>query len=894
MQIRRWLRRAVVAAVVVLAASAGFSRLLRVGRVHRHLNARLEAAFGRPVEVGRFAFSLLDGPRLQAESVTVAEDPRFGREYFLRAERLTASPRWRLLAHGRFEFGTLSFTRPSLNLVRAADGHWNIESWLPPPARVASAAIAAQIGPGQPPAGVEPPTRLYRIEVDTGRINFKQGVDKHPFALVEVKGVLEQESAGRWRLDLEARPLRAAVTLQEAGTLRVRGRIAGTSARLQPADLVLTWQDASLADALRLARGKDYGVRGRLQVEINARSEAPGAGSAAAGESAQSEAHGARWSLAGTARLTDAHRWDLPKRPGDPALNLSVQAQWRTGDGFLEFSECLLEAPRSSVRTTGKIQWAPSLDPQLRLVSSKIDLADLLAWYRAFRPGVAEDVVFEGDAGLDLALSGWPPRLERGAVLSDGARLQTAALPRAIRAGRVAARVARGRLVLEPITITLDASPPGLAEATSPQLRSGQARKGSSLRVEGAIGPGEGSSRVPSKQWRFDLSLTGQTDRAEDLLAAAAALGHSINRGWRVEGPAGLSLRWQGTVRPFQAQALTTLELHGLRLQTVYLNQPVIFADARIELRPGERRAQLNAVQAFGARWKGTLRRLTNSELVGGLAYSMPWEFDLTADHLDATELDRWLGPRARPGLLERLISSGAASRESAELDAAVSRLRAQGQIQVEEIVLSPLRLRRLRAGAELEGRKLTVRQVQAEFYGGMVKGSLRADLLAEPAYRIQAQFERANLGSLVEAAATLKGRFAGVASGELELAASGVGRENLRRSLEGRGTLHLRGAEINGLDLRASYTGDRLVRGPSRFAAADAQFSLAAASVRVMELRLADREDDFEAAGTVDFSRTLDLRIRRLGPSGERPSKTVRITGPLDAPQVSRIVSPQ
>src|SRR5713226_7164258 len=177
---RSWLRRAALGLVVLVAASAGFSRSLRLGRVHRYLNARLEAAFGRPVRVGEFSFSLLDGLRLEADSITVTEDPRFGYEYFLRAERLTAGLRWSAIARGRFEFGTLSFTRPSLNLVRTADGHWNLESWLPPPARVASAAIAAQIGPGQPPAGVEPPTRLYRIEVDTGRINFKKGVDKHP------------------------------------------------------------------------------------------------------------------------------------------------------------------------------------------------------------------------------------------------------------------------------------------------------------------------------------------------------------------------------------------------------------------------------------------------------------------------------------------------------------------------------------------------------------------------------------------------------------------------------------------------------------------------------------------------------------------------------------------
>src|SRR2546427_8785724 len=43
-------------------------------------------------------------------------------------------------------------------------------------------------------------------------------------------------------LDLQAHPMRAAVVLQRSGTLRVRGTIGGTSARLRPADLRLSWE----------------------------------------------------------------------------------------------------------------------------------------------------------------------------------------------------------------------------------------------------------------------------------------------------------------------------------------------------------------------------------------------------------------------------------------------------------------------------------------------------------------------------------------------------------------------------------------------------------------------------------------------------------------------------
>ena len=129
---RRWRRFVLLSLAGLLIASFGLSLALQDGWARRSLLARLAASFGRPVEVGRFGFNLLSGLRLEAQSVTVSEDPRFGQEYFLRAERLTASVRWTALARGRFEFDTVSLTRPSLNLVRTADGRWNIESWLPP------------------------------------------------------------------------------------------------------------------------------------------------------------------------------------------------------------------------------------------------------------------------------------------------------------------------------------------------------------------------------------------------------------------------------------------------------------------------------------------------------------------------------------------------------------------------------------------------------------------------------------------------------------------------------------------------------------------------------------------------------------------------------------------
>src|SRR5260221_1853455 len=157
---RKWLRWIFILAIVLFPSSMGLSRPLRTNAARRYLISHLEASFGRPVEVGRFEFSLLDGARLEANSVTISEDPRFGREYFLRAETLRAGLRWTALLSGRFEFGSLSLSRPSLNLVRDSQGRWNIEQWLPPAS--SDSFRPGFVGPPAAPRNVST-ARLYRI-----------------------------------------------------------------------------------------------------------------------------------------------------------------------------------------------------------------------------------------------------------------------------------------------------------------------------------------------------------------------------------------------------------------------------------------------------------------------------------------------------------------------------------------------------------------------------------------------------------------------------------------------------------------------------------------------------------------------------------------------------------
>src|SRR5580700_3348063 len=389
---RKWLKLALLAAAALLVAQVSVGILSRTQIGRRYLLARLERAFGRPVEVRYFDAQVFPSLRLDASGISVAEDAAFGNEYFLRADKLTAGLRWLGLLRGHFEFGTLSLSRPSLILVRSAQGRWNLEDWLPA-AKIDEAGSSRIYGPPPPPTAAH---RLQKIEFDDGRVNFKDVQEKQPFAFIHVSGTVEQIAAGRWQLRLQAQPWRSGVALQSAGTLRVEGDIAGTSARLQPASVTIHWTQASLADLLRLLRGQDYGVRGAFTLDVSAHSgDDPTAAQSrqrsigTPNENLLPASHSPDtpfdWTFTLNALASGLHRWDLTERSDNPALAAKLKGRFNTAARTLDATDLVVESPHSNLR--GSLHLASDA-PTLYIDSAGIQASDLLNCWRAFEPGV--------------------------------------------------------------------------------------------------------------------------------------------------------------------------------------------------------------------------------------------------------------------------------------------------------------------------------------------------------------------------------------------------------------------------------------------------------------------------------------------------------------------------
>lgn len=856
-----WLRRIFIILVALWLADAGVSVLIHYTSFQKRLTARLSAAFGREVEVGRYQFSLWTGPVLEARSVRVAEDSRFGNEYFIRAESLSVRLRWQSLLRGHVVLGTLSLSQPSLNVVRNAAGDWNLAEWLPRPEQRGS---NARSNPGALP--------FQRIRVDGGRVNFKLGDEKLPFAFVGVNGSAEADGSGRWRLDLQAIPWRVSTLTQQAGQIRVAALVGGTSSRLLPASVEANWTNTSISDALRLARGDDYGVRGGLAVAISARTT------------------NGDWAVQTRAEVRQVHRWNLALRADNPDLNFVGLIRINPASSDLELVSGTLEAPHSNAQVSARLAWEESARqgnkrsaaaPYVQFSNATVDLEDLLSWIRAFHAGMSERISLKGFANVAGSLSGWPARIRDLSLSTAGVDLNGVGLGVPVHVGNVELRYDPEHFFLLPMTVWLGPrKTPGAGE----------------FHLDVSFRPGPVLNRPAS------VHLAGATANVENLVNVASTLGWNLARGWVPGGPARLDLRWQGTraeLNAGQIQPVGVIELGGpaseeaapggATLRAPFLNLPIQEIRGRIELKPGSRRVTVTSAQAFGARWTGRFDWREPQR---------QWQFDVSGDRLSAADLDRWLNPRWRENFIDRVLPF---LNSRPMVPATPEILRATGHLNVDDLAVGTLSLRNLRGTLSVGGRHVELSDASARFSGGDLKGELIADLTAVPSYRVAADFSNVNLAALSRSAPGLGGLFAGSASGRVSLLAHGAVRTDLASSLECEGAASVFGAQWSVLNLGSGTREEAESTDPeSALSQGTVAFACGDRKVRVRDLSLTVQSRTVEGSGTVDFGRNLDLRLRVLaaGSIGKEEVSTApeaqgfwyQLSGALAAPRLGRV----
>ena len=227
-------------------------------RLRTRIVRSISLALGRQVDVGWVKLRILPRPGFELENFVVHDDPAFGAEPVLQSSDVVATVRVSSLLAGRLEVSRLSLAEPSLNLVRNSEGRWNLQSLLERAAKIPSAPTSRARNEARP--------SFPYIEAEHGRLNFKFGPEKKPYALTEANFALWQDSENAWGLRLRAQPMRTDFNLSDTGNVELDGTWQ-RAARLgeTPLQFSLQWEGAQLGQATKLTFGQDKGWRGAIK-----------------------------------------------------------------------------------------------------------------------------------------------------------------------------------------------------------------------------------------------------------------------------------------------------------------------------------------------------------------------------------------------------------------------------------------------------------------------------------------------------------------------------------------------------------------------------------------------------------------------------------------------------
>jgi AsmA protein len=384
---------AFLAFLLVLLLLVFIPPYITVNRFQRRIAANISASLGRPVHFDSATLNLLPLPGFTLERFVVDEDPAFGFEPILRADEVRANLRLRSLWNHRIELSRISLTEPSVNLVRTANGQWNLQSILIHTSSIQAAPT------GQRYAGPAP--RFPYIEATGARINLKLDQEKTPFSLTDADFSLSLPEPRQWRFRLEAHPTRSDTTPADAGTLSLEGTLGSAATPADapakaiadiPIGIQGNWRGAQLGGLSRLLLGRDAGLRGELALTLNI-----------AGTISRSL-------IATNIKIAGGRRADfVPPRP----LALEAACQAIAGDTFHTFSAIECHWPPADSSDPSILILAAAIPDTRRPSLSSADLtipalpsAILLDWLRIATPHPPTGLLGTGTLAGTLA---WRP-----------------------------------------------------------------------------------------------------------------------------------------------------------------------------------------------------------------------------------------------------------------------------------------------------------------------------------------------------------------------------------------------------------------------------------------------------------------------------------------------------
>jgi len=415
MSLRSKRTRIYLAIAVVIALGFLVPPSINLNRFRARLSDSLSRSLGRLVSVQDVRLRLLPLPGFTFRQLRISDD-EFSAEPILQTgdQNGVATLRISSLWRGRLEIASVSLTQASLNLVRDANGHWNVERLVNRAAQVPSAPTAKKKPEWRP--------RFPYIEITESRINFKFGPEKKPFTLSDAQFALWLAAENRWNVRLKAIPLRTDESVSDTGTIRISGSFDRASEFAKtPFHFQFTWEQPQVNAIAQIVHGHDPGWRGA--VDLNA------------------ELKGTPTDFAArlNADIEEFRRYDIAR---STPFNLHVNCEQRFRSSVLETSakdqlDFNCKAPLGSGVLDAQGELHPlGKAPQysLRLVASEVSLASMVRAALHAKSTLPSDLSADGtlDGSWTIEGSAGSPAIWNGTFTATNAVLRSHVLDHAL------------------------------------------------------------------------------------------------------------------------------------------------------------------------------------------------------------------------------------------------------------------------------------------------------------------------------------------------------------------------------------------------------------------------------------------------------------------------------
>src|SRR4051812_1351883 len=826
-------KRIYLAMVVTVALGFLLPPTVNLNHFRARLSQSLSRSLGRQVSIQDVRLRLLPLPGFTFRQLRISDGDEFGAEPILQTSEddgqssvatLRVSSLWR----GRLEIASISLTQASLNVVRAPDGHWNLERLITRAAEVPSAPT----GRKQPEAR----TRFPYIEVRDSRINFKLGAEKKPFALSESEFALWLAAENRWNVRLKAVPLRTDESLSDTGTIKLSGSFDRASQFSEmPFHLEVSWERPEVNAITRIVRGHDPGWRGAVDLDV--------------------EIKGTPADFRGrmNGSVDEFRRYDIARiSPFDVRFSCDqrfrAEAAKNNAANQLDF-KCKVPLESGTLSAEGELHpLGKSPDISVRFFASQVPLSSFVRALLHAKSTLPDDLTAEGviDGGWSIARTSGSLVKWKGALTARKAALHSKSL---------------GPALMFPASVVVN--------FTAPQAVPISSRRKTTMQPE--------TSRAVVEPFILDLGGDAQVSASFDTAGYRLELNGPLE--WRRAMQVARMLGLQAPATDLQGSGLLTALYSG---EWQHFGPPTVFGKAQIRSATLSLSGLSEPLRVSG----GTLTfdaQSVHAEQIHGIFPRSDLAF--IGDFNGARQCDRHLMCNVtfdlktedlREGALLKLLSPSPGGlslpffNSERQLEAKwLLEVPVSGSIAARHLSIHNLQADNMSAQLQLAAGKILVQRWSAEIFGGKHEGEWAFDLSgARPTIT--------GAGSIKEGRAeeldVMLGETLGSGSFDLDyrLAMSGLNANQLASSTTGTGLFAWRNGELRAVHSEGEHSS------PLAFSSWTGRFTIDKQRIALQNSKMTSTSGVREVSGEISFNREWNLKFLRANGSGFIATGTV------------------